>query len=301
MQFNKPSRRALCAVFLALLGAGSASGGEILEAIRSSGRMTLGYRASAVPFSWRQQDGQVVGYAIETCQHLAAAIQLHLQLPSLQVRYVPVRPAERTRFIVDRRIDMECGVTTNTPERRKRVAMGLTYFYAGARLLVREGEGIASLQDMKGKKLGLIKGTTGEQVLQKHQRQHTDTWTVQLFDNTQAAVAALEQGHIDGVMTDDIQLLVHARRSPWNLQLVGPALSIEPLTLLFNKQDQELTRLVEDEMKRLYHSGAMRQMYQRWFNAPLPELGYSLDWPPGRLLDDNFKRPSAYVADWVML
>ena len=28
---------------------------------------------------------------------------------------------------------------------------------------------------------------------------------------------------------------------------------------------------------------------------------YSLDLAPGRLLNDNFQRPSAYVADWVML
>ena len=54
-------------------------------------------------------------------------------------------------------------------------------------------------------------------------------------------------------------------------------------------------------MKRLYRSGAMQEMYQRWFRSPLPELGYSLDLAPGRLLNDNFQRPSAYVADWVML
>ena len=71
--------------------------------------------------------------------------------------------------------------------------------------------------------------------------------------------------------------------------------------LAFSKADRELGSLVDDEMKRLYHSGAMQEMYQRWFRSPLPELGYSLDLAPGRLLNDNFQRPSAYVADWVML
>ena len=224
-----------------------------------------------------------------------------MKLPRLEVRYVPVTSADRVRSILDKRIDLECGVTTNTPARRELVALGLTYFYAGARLLVREGEGILSLQDMKNKTLGLVKGTTGELVMQKHQRQHTDGWKTQLFDSTNDGVTALEQGRIDGILTDDVQLLVRARQSSRHLELVGPALSIEPLSLAFSKTDRELGSLVDGEMKRLYRSGAMQEMYQRWFRSPLPELGYSLDLAPGRLLNDNFQRPSAYVADWVML
>ena len=301
MLLNNSVRRAVCVFSLALLGAGSAWGGETLDAIRNTGRMTLGYRENAIPFSWKTESGQVVGYAIEICQRLAAAVQEHLKLHRLEVRYVPVTSADRVRSILDKRIDLECGVTTNTPARRELVALGLAYFYAGARLLVREGEGILSLQDMKNKTLGLVKGTTGELVMQKHQRQHTDSWKTQLFDSTNDGVTALEQGRIDGILTDDVQLLVRARQSSRHLELVGPALSIEPLTLAFSKADRELGSLVDGEMKRLYRSGAMQEMYQRWFRSPLPELGYSLDLAPGRLLNDNFQRPSAYVADWVML
>ena len=153
MLLNNSVRRAVCVFSLALLGAGSAWGGETLDAIRNTGRMTLGYRENAIPFSWKTESGQVVDYAIETCQRLAAAVQEHLKLPRLEVRHVPVTSADRVRSILDKRIDLECGVTTNTPARRELVALGLAYFYAGARLLVREGEGILSLQDIKNKTL----------------------------------------------------------------------------------------------------------------------------------------------------
>ena len=131
MLLNNSVRRAVCVFSLALLGAGSAWGGETLDAIRNTGRMTLGYRENAIPFSWKTKSGQVVGYAIETCQRLAAAVQEHLKLPRLEVRHVPVTSADRVRSILDKRIDLECGVTTNTPARRELVALGLTYFYAG--------------------------------------------------------------------------------------------------------------------------------------------------------------------------
>ena len=47
--------------------------------------------------------------------------------------------------------------------------------------------------------------------MRKHQRQHTDSWKTQLFDSTNDGVTALEQGRIDGILTDDVQLLVRAR------------------------------------------------------------------------------------------
>ena len=81
MLLNNSVRRAVCVFSLALLGAGSAWGGETLDAIRNTGRMTLGYRENAIPFSWKTKSGQVVGYAIEICQRLAAAVQEHLKLP----------------------------------------------------------------------------------------------------------------------------------------------------------------------------------------------------------------------------
>ena len=60
MLLNNSVRRAVCVFSLALLGAGSAWGGETLDAIRNTGRMTLGYRENAIPFSWKTKSGQVV-------------------------------------------------------------------------------------------------------------------------------------------------------------------------------------------------------------------------------------------------
>lgn len=291
-----------CRVLLALGIAAcsfTAAAGPTLERIRTSQTLTIGYRPGSAPMSY-ETNGQVTGYAVELCQRVGNAIAQQLKLPSLKIRYVPVTSAERIPALLKGNIDMECAGTTNTKSRREQVAFGLTYFYAGAALLVRDGEGIQGLMNMHGKTLAVVKGTTGQLVAEAREREGGG-WKTVVFDNTRAAVEALEQGKADGVIQDDIQLVPLARKSSKKLVLAGRNLSIEPLAPMFNKNDPELTSLVQSFMRQFYRDGEMAQLYDRWFMHEVPGQGYNLSLKLNPLLSDNFRRPSSYVTDWVML
>ena len=291
----------LAAASAVLAAPSAATAGPVLDRIKSSGVITFGYRASGPPFSYEAADGRVVGYAIDVCQQVAAAIQQRLGLPKLETRFVPVTPAERIDKLNSGAIDLECAGSTNTKTRREQVAFGLTYYYTSARLLVRQSDGIDALEDMTGKRLAVVKGTTAQQVLDARQRRGIGGWLPQVFDSTRAAIAALEQGQVDAVIQDDIQLAPAARQSGGKLVVVGPAMSFEPLSLMLSKTDPELQQQVQADMARLYRDGRMERIYERWFEAPLPDLSYALDIKLDRLLRDNFRRPSPYVPDWAVL
>ena len=281
-----------------ILACTAAQAGPTLDRIKATQTITLGYRPNSAPMSYEDK-GQVIGYAIEICQRLATAVQQQLKLPNLKVRYVPVSAAERVPAVLDGRIDMECAGTTNTKARRDQVAFGLTYFYAGASLLVRASDSIRGLVDLRGKTLAAVKGTTGLQVAEMRER--AVGWKLALYDNTRAAVEALEQGKVDAVIQDNIQLLPLAAQARQKLVLTGQPLSIEPLAPLFAKNDPELHDLLLTAMRQLYRDGQMDALYDRWFSSPLPGRGFSLGLKINPLLHDNFRRPSAYVTDWVVL
>lgn len=286
---------------LALALAATAHAGDTLNRIKATHVLTVGYRANSAPFSYAGDNGKIVGYSIDVCRRLAEAIQQQLKLPTLVIRYVPVTVAERTPAIQDGRIDMECAGSTNTKARREQIAFGLTYFYAGVALLVRDGEGIRSLADMKGKVLALVKGSTSTQVIGAYQRRGFGGWQLQEVDTTRAGVEALAQGKVDAVIQDDMQLLPLARQVRRKLVLAGPAMSLEPLSLAFSRDDAEFGELVRTKMRQLYSSQEMFTIYDRWFRQALPGLGYSLDVPLHPLLNDNFRRLSSYVTDWAVL
>ena len=80
--------------------------------------------------------------------------------------------------------------------------------------------------------------------------------------------------------------------------MVGAGLSIEPLAIMFSKEDRNLAALVEREMAQLYKSGQMRKLYSKWFQSPLPQRSFNLNVAPNTLTADMFSNPSGYSVDW---
>jgi len=76
----------LCAALgLGFLGAAHA---DTLAKVRDSGRITLAYRESSVPFSYLD-NGKPIGMTVELSQTVAEAVKKQLNLPALEVRWQP--------------------------------------------------------------------------------------------------------------------------------------------------------------------------------------------------------------------
>ena len=285
-----------------LLATGGAHAGPVLERIRATGIFKMGYRANGAPFSWidSENGGAVIGYSADVCRHIADGIAAHLQLPRLQVLPIPVLQSTRIAAIVNGDIDMECASTTNTQERREQVAFGLTYFYAGAALLVGHGSGITSLKNFRDQTLGVLEGTTSKLIAQMHAGRNGG-WKTRNFHSLAEAVAALNKGDIQAVMGDDVPLLAFAAQSGGKLVVAQQRYSVEPLAPMFIQADPELEQLVRNIMQNLFRSGEMDAIYKRWFLSPLPGLGYNLNLKMGALLRDSLRRPTDYVSDWTVM
>jgi len=155
--------RILATVALALSLPGSAPAQDLqgtLKKIKDSGTITIGYREQSVPFSFRGNDGKPSGYSIDLCQRIVTGIQQQLKLQKLDVKWVAVTPETRIASVVNGTIDLECGSTTNSLSRQEQVDFSHMTFVDGGSLLVKGTEKLASFQDLGGKKIAVIPGTT---------------------------------------------------------------------------------------------------------------------------------------------
>ena len=295
------ARRLLAGTALGLALLTPAQAGPVLSRIQATGVLKMGYRPNGVPFSWEIKPGVATGYAPDICQHIASGIANYLKMPGLKIQPVPVLESTRIMAVLNGDIDLECAGTTNNKARREKVAFGLAYFYAGSALLVRQGSGITGLGSLGDKPLGVLEGSTSSQVAEINQSRSGAAWAIKPYKTITEAVAALERGEIHAVMDDDVSLLTVAARSGGKFSVPAQRYSIEPLAPMFSKTDPELEKVVLQVMQQLYRDGQMNAIYERWFLSPLPGLGYNLNLKMGALLQDNLRRPTAYVTDWMVL
>ena len=93
---------------------------DTLKRIRDTGAILIGVREASVPFSFLDAQKQPQGYSVDLCLRVADAIKTELKLKRLDVKYVPVSSANRIPALVEGKIDLECGSTTNTRDRQQR-------------------------------------------------------------------------------------------------------------------------------------------------------------------------------------
>ncbi|GJE37359.1 amino acid ABC transporter substrate-binding protein [Methylobacterium persicinum] len=281
------SLRIVCLVALTLAATGPAAAVEVLtgtlKTAAERGEIVIGYRDSAIPFSFVEGKGadgspRVVGYAIDLCSEIADDLQKAVGRP-LKVRYEPVTAESRIQAVASGKVDLECGSTTANAERRKQVAFSPVDFISATKLLVRKGSPISSYRDLGGRTIVVTAGTTNDRILRDLlARLKIDAQVVTAPDHA-GSFAMVKAGKADAFATDDILLygLIASDAADGSSYTVLPdKLSYEPYGIVFRRDDPEMTALVANTFTRLAETRELRWIYERWFLKRLPN-GERLD------------------------
>jgi glutamate/aspartate transport system substrate-binding protein len=291
--------RTIFCLILLMIGGANCFAGATLDRIKINGVVNIGFRDDQLPFSYKEAGyDRPLGYSIDICNVLADAIKKEVGVKSLGIKYLQVTGATRFPQVAEGKVDFECGCTTNTKERREKVAFSMPIYFSSAKLLVRKDSGITSIADLAGKTLALEKGSTGLKIAESR-KSRMNTMKILFVDSSAAGVVAVEKKTADAFINDDALLYAVKAQSKESLAVTWEGMSVEPIAIIFSKDDHELATLVEREMAKLVLSGQLRALYKKWFQSPLPQKSFSLNMAPNQLTADILVQPSSYTTDWA--
>ena len=296
-EISPTKRRGLVGFLIASVCLSAAAAPPTLDKIAKSGSVVLGYRDAAAPFAYLDENKRPVGYSLDICLKIVDAIKRDLKRNDLAVKYVPVSAATRLTALTSGEIDLECGSTTSTAERRKQVASTIPTFVAAVRLLAPSKSEIKSIYDLGGKTVVTTKGTSSEALFNDLNKNHTLRANLVLGKDHNESFALLEAGKADAFMMDDVLLatLRASSKDPDKYALTRDPLTIEPLAIMLRKDDAAFKKLVDSELHRAITQGEINTLYRKWFESPIPPNQINLKLPMSYLLRDSFKAPT----DWL--
>jgi glutamate/aspartate transport system substrate-binding protein len=290
------------ALLMALLGSMLGSSGlvlaDTLQKIASSGRITLGYRESSVPFSYLAGPRQPIGFGVDIYTHLIPALKRATGRTDLEVNWQALTSQNRIPLIANGTVDLECGSTSNTAARAKTVAFAINYFYTGPKLLVKQTSGVKDFEDLAGKTVAVTTGTTTMKLLRKLDLERS--MNMQLLSGKDHADSFLlvDAGRAVAFAMDDILLygqILNAKQ-PAQWQVVGTPPQVEPYACMLRKDDPAFKRVVDGVIADLMRSGEFERIYAKWFLSPIPPRGRSLNLPMNEALRDNLRKLSDQPA-----
>lgn len=280
------------AVSSALLAAPAMA--DTLQKIKDTGTITIGHRESSIPFSYLDGNQKPVGYSMELCNKIVDAVKKELKMPALVTKLTPVTSQTRIPLMTNGTIDLECGSTTNSLERQKQVAFGVTTFVSPVRMVVKADSGIKTLDDLNGKAVATTTGTTSDRYIKQNEKGHNiDVKNVYGKDHAESFLM-VETGRASAFVMDEVLLagFVANAKNPKDFAIVGPALSTEPYGIMLRKDDPQFKALVDKTLSGLMKSGEINKIYAKWFTSPIPPKNVNLNLPMNAQLQEAIKHPN---------
>lgn len=295
--FVRLTRLAAALTALACFTTGWASAAELdgtLKKIKDDGVVVVGFREASIPFSYYNDAKQPIGYSVDFSNRVLERIRQSLNVPDLQVRWLPITSQNRLSLLQNGTIDFECNTTTHNASRAQQADFSNSLFIIGTRLLTKKDSGIKDFSDLKGQNVVVGAGTTSEIILRKlNVDKQMDMRIISAKDHSESFLT-LSSGRAKAMMMDDA-LLAGERaktRNPADYVITGTPQSYEAYGCMIRKGDQQMKALVDGVIAEIETSGAGKAIYDKWFMSPIPPKQLNLDFPMSEAMQHLFAHPN---------
>ena len=237
-----------------------------LDEIKKSGKIKIGVFSDKNPFGYVDENGKVQGYDV----YFAKRIAKDLLGSEDAVDFVYVDAASRVEYLKSAKVDITLANFTVTDERKEQVDFALPYMKVALGIVSPQKAEITDVNQLKGKKLIVVKGTTAETYFSKN---YPDVTLVK-FDEYQEAYDALLDGRGDAFSTDNTEVLAWAKQNKGFVVGVESLGDIDTIAPAVQKGNTELLNWLNDEIKTL----AKEKFFHKDFDETLKSVyGDSID------------------------
>jgi ABC-type amino acid transport substrate-binding protein len=254
-------RRLLILAAAALtIGAQAATAGT-LDRVKENGVFRIGYRADARPYSYQDARGRPAGYVVELCKEVAAALG-----SGVRSEYVLVRAGERFQSVHDGKVDILCDPSSVTIGRRELVDFSIPTYLDGAGVLARKSAPVQSFEDLAGKRVGVLIGTTTERLLRRSIDVLGLNATVVPVRDHRNGMQLVQDAELDAYIADRGILAAMLRQGGRpGFTLSKRYFSYETYALALPRDDSGFRLFVDKTLAALYRSGRIKAILAKSF------------------------------------
>jgi len=227
---------------------------KLVEKIKARGKLIVGTSADWPPFEYIDEKGEVVGIDIEIAKRIAAELGVELEIKDMKF-------AALIEALKNGLVDIVIADMTPTPEREQVVDFSIPYYFSkGNALITLKGKEVTSINDLKGKKVGVQLGTIQQEWAQENLK---DIATIVTYDKVYPEmIMALKRGDISAIIVGDIIGSVLIKKDPELTiamyvggEQVGGAVALP-------QGAEDLKYIVNKVIDKLMTSGELRKIFE---------------------------------------
>ncbi|WP_186115194.1 cystine ABC transporter substrate-binding protein [Burkholderia gladioli] len=229
---------------------------DLLDEAKQRGTLRIGLEGTFPPFNSKAPSGELVGYDVDIAKAVAAKLGLKPEFVTTEWSGI-IAGLQAGKFDV---IVNQVGVT----DKRKEVLdFSPAYTYSAAQLIQRKDDtrNFKSLDDLKGKKLGVGLGTNYMDMAKS-----VPGIDVKTYPGAPEYLRDLAAGRLDAALNDRLMLAYLLKNSQLPLRTGATLEAGQPSAIPFKKGNPKFAKAIDDAMTQLEADGTFTKISDKWFS-----------------------------------
>lgn len=249
-------KSALVAASFAFMGISPASADE-LDTLKEKGVIRIAMSGAYPPFNFVNDKNEVVGFDPAIGAEIAKRM-------GLEVEIVTTAWDGIIGGLLANKYDAIVGSMTITAERDEVVDFVGPYYSDKRAIFTNPGSGIASLGDLKGKKVGLTLGETHEDWAREK------GYNVSTYKGLPELLLELENGRVDAIVNDSIAAILAMGAKGQAFEMFGDP-TTEPFGagIAIRQGNPELAAAMQKALDDLMADGTYLSIAEKWVGADI--------------------------------
>ncbi|GAA5786945.1 cysteine ABC transporter [Chitiniphilus shinanonensis] len=249
-------KRLLAALALIALGT-QALAADLLDTVKARGALNVALEGTYPPFNFKDKQGQLTGFEVELARALAQKLGVKAQFTTGEWSGL-LAGLQAGKF------DVVINQVGDSAKRREVFDFSIPYTYSSAQLIVRRDEKrvFKSLDDLKGKKLGLGLGTNYAEFAKS-----VPGIDVKTYPGAPEYLQDLAQGRLDAALNDSLMIPFAIKESKLPVKAGAPVGEVVTSAIPFAKGNPKFKAAIDQALKALIADGSFRKLSLKWFGT----------------------------------
>lgn len=230
--------------------------GTRMKELAEDGKIVIGVKYDQPGLGFKDAASDVpTGFDIEVAKLLVA--DLGIDPSSANVTWEETVSDNREPFLTSGKVDLVLASYSITDDRRKVVGQTGPYMVTGQQLLVPADSDVDSIDDLKGKEVCSVTGSTSIDKINEKGAKGVG------FDSYSECVQKVLDGSVEGMSTDGTILAGFAAQNEGQLKVVGDPFSEERIGVGYSKDHPEMCQWINDVLEDSFDDGSWAEAFEK--------------------------------------
>ena len=256
-----PPARLVSLLLVAAFGVNAtlpAAAADLLDTVKQRGSLRIAMEGTYPPFNFKdQKSGQLSGYDVDVGRLIAARM-------GLKPEFVATEWSAILAGLGAGKYDVIVSQVGITPQRQRAFDFSAPYTYSSPQLIVRRNEtaSYASLDSLKGKKLGVGQGSIFEQ-----QAKAVPGITVKSYPAAPENLQDLASGRIDAALNDSLMVAYLLKNSALPIKAGARVGKVEQMGIPFARNNPQFKAALDKALAEIAADGSLKAASIKWFGT----------------------------------